>query len=58
MIFQSSPSHSLTLRLRFERRPGALARVASTIGENEALIGSIPIVRIEQEFVTRDFIRR
>ncbi len=54
-MFQSSPSHSLTLRLRFERRPGALARVASTIGENEALIGSIPIVRIEQEFVIRDF---
>ena len=55
MIFQSSPSHSLTLRLRFERRPGALARVASTIGENDALVGSIPIVKIEKEFVTRDF---
>ncbi len=55
MIFQSSPSHSLTLRLRFARRPGALARVASTIGENEALIGSIPIVKIERDLVTRDF---
>ncbi len=55
MISQSGPSHSLTLRLRFERRPGALARIASTIGESDALIGSIPIVKIEQDFVTRDF---
>ncbi|MCX5871701.1 MAG: NAD-dependent malic enzyme [Deltaproteobacteria bacterium] len=55
MVFQSSPSHSLTIRLRFERRPGALARVAATIGENDALVGSIPIVKIQKEHVIRDF---
>ncbi len=55
MIVQSSPSHSLTIRVRFERRPGALARVATTIGEMDALVGSIPIVKIEKDHVIRDF---
>ncbi len=55
MTLHSSPSHSLTVRLRFPRRPGALAMIASTIGQNEALIGAIPIVKIEKDKVTRDF---
>ncbi len=55
MITHSSPSHSMTVRLRFNRRPGALATIATTIGQNDALIGSIPIVKIERDKVTRDF---
>lgn len=55
MISHSSPSHSMTVRVRFHRRPGALAAIATTIGQHDALIGSIPIVKIEREKVTRDF---
>lgn len=55
MTLHSTPSHSLTVRVRFERKPGALAMIASTIGQNEALIGAIPIVKIEKDKVTRDF---
>ncbi len=55
MLVQSSPSHSLTIRLRFERRPGALAKIATTIGEMNALVGSIPIVKIQGNLVIRDF---
>ncbi|MGA8832469.1 MAG: NAD-dependent malic enzyme [Desulfomonilaceae bacterium] len=55
MLVQSSPSHSLTIRVRFERRPGALARIATTIGEMDALVGSIPIVKIQKDHVIRDF---
>ncbi len=55
MLIQSSPSHSLTIRVRFERRPGALAKIATTIGEMDALVGSIPIVKIQKEHVIRDF---
>jgi len=50
-----TPSHSLTIRIRIDRKPGALARAASTIGESEGLIGAIPIVKIEKEHVIRDF---
>ncbi|HMK36219.1 MAG TPA: NAD-dependent malic enzyme [Desulfomonilaceae bacterium] len=49
-----TPSYSLTIRIRIDRKPGALARVAATIGESEALIGSIPIVKIEKERVIRE----
>ncbi|MGC9029578.1 MAG: NAD-dependent malic enzyme [Desulfomonilaceae bacterium] len=55
MITHSSPSHSMTVRVRFNRRPGGLAAIATTIGQNDALIGSIPIVKIERDKVTRDF---
>ena len=55
MFVQSSPSHSLTIRVRFPRLPGAVAKIATTIGEMNALIGSIPIVKIEKNSVIRDF---
>ncbi|MGC8657854.1 MAG: NAD-dependent malic enzyme [Desulfomonilaceae bacterium] len=55
MLVQSTPSHSLTIRVRFERRPGALAKIATTIGEMDALVGSIPIVKIQKDHVIRDF---
>jgi malate dehydrogenase (oxaloacetate-decarboxylating) len=55
MSNHNSPSYSLTIRVRFERKPGALARVATTIGFHEALVGSIPIIKIEQNYVIREF---
>ncbi len=55
MLVQSTPSHSLTIRVRFDRRPGALAKIATTIGEMNALVGSIPIVKIQKDHVIRDF---
>ncbi|MBI5248480.1 MAG: NAD-dependent malic enzyme [Desulfomonile tiedjei] len=55
MSNHNSPSYSLTIRVRFERKPGALARVATTIGFHEALVGSIPIIRIEKDHVIREF---
>ena len=54
-MVHSSPSHSLTIRVRFDRRPGALAKIATTIGEMDALVGSIPIVKIQKDHVIRDF---
>jgi malate dehydrogenase (oxaloacetate-decarboxylating) len=49
-----TPSHSLTIRVRIDRKPGALARVAATVGETEALIGAIPVVKIEKDRVIRE----
>jgi malate dehydrogenase (oxaloacetate-decarboxylating) len=45
----------MTVRVRFNRQPGGLAAIATTIGQHDALIGSIPIVKIEKNKVTRDF---
>jgi malate dehydrogenase (oxaloacetate-decarboxylating) len=55
MITHIGPSHSITVRVRFNRQPGGLAAIATTIGQHDALIGSIPIVKIEKNKVTRDF---
>jgi len=55
MITHIGPSHSMTVRVRFNRQPGGLAAIATTIGQHDALIGSIPIVKIEKNKVTRDF---
>ena len=55
MITHVGPSHSITVRVRFNRQPGGLAAIATTIGQHDALIGSIPIVKIEKNKVTRDF---
>jgi malate dehydrogenase (oxaloacetate-decarboxylating) len=49
-----TPSHSLTVQVRIDRKPGALARVASIVGENEGLVGAIPILKIEKEHVIRE----
>jgi len=51
----ASPSYSLTIRVRFERKPGQVARIAAAIAEQEALIGTIPIIKIEKTHVIREF---
>ncbi len=48
------PSHSLTIQVRIARKPGALARVAAAVGDNEGLLGSLPVVKIHKDNVIRD----
>ncbi len=55
MTYQTSPSYSLSIRVRIARQPGALARVATTIAEQEGLIGSTPVVKVEKDHAVRDF---
>jgi malate dehydrogenase (oxaloacetate-decarboxylating) len=40
--------------VRIDRLPGALARVAATIGDHQALIGAIPVIKIEKNHVIRE----
>jgi len=54
MTYPAGPSHSATIRIRIERKPGALARVATTVGFQEALVGSIPVIKVEKDFVVRE----
>jgi malate dehydrogenase (oxaloacetate-decarboxylating) len=55
MTYRTSPSYSLSIRVRIAREPGALARVATTIAEQEGLIGSTPVVKVEKDHAIRDF---
>ncbi len=54
MTYPAGPSYSATVRIRIERVPGALARVASTIGFQDALVGHIPVVKVEKDHVIRE----
>jgi len=54
MTYPAGPSFSVTVRVRIERVPGALARVATTIGFHEGLVGSIPVVKVEKDHVVRE----
>lgn len=49
-----SPSYSLTLRIEYPYRLGALGQVTNVIAERGGDIGAIDIVKSEREFVTRD----
>ncbi len=50
----SSPSYSITIRLRYEDRPGLLGQVASTIGDLEGQIGAIDIIDVKKKHIIRD----
>lgn len=50
-----SPSYSITMRLRYPDRPGQLGRLTSIIGEADGQIGSVDIVSVVQDVITRDF---
>lgn len=54
MTYPAGPSFSVTVRVRIDRVPGALARVATTIGFHEGLVGSIPVVKVEKHHVIRE----
>ncbi len=49
-----SPSYGLTIRLRYPDRPGQLGRITTTIGEADGLIGSVDIVNVDKDVITRD----
>jgi malate dehydrogenase (oxaloacetate-decarboxylating) len=49
-----SASYSMTLRVEFPHRPGALAQVLAAVGGEGGLVGAVDIVRIGQERSVRD----
>jgi malate dehydrogenase (oxaloacetate-decarboxylating) len=49
-----SASFSATLRVRLMNEPGAFGRVATAVGEEGALLGSIDLVRVEEDYKVRD----
>jgi malate dehydrogenase (oxaloacetate-decarboxylating) len=51
---QTSASYSFTMRMRLPQEAGAFARVAHAIGEAQAMLGAIDLVRVESDHVVRD----
>jgi len=51
---QPSASYSLTIRLEIKHQPGMLGRVTSAIGEAGGDIGSVDLVDVRRDRVTRD----
>ena len=49
-----SASYSLTIRAVIPHEPGQFARVAAAIGDAEAVLGAIDLVRVEDTQVVRD----
>jgi malate dehydrogenase (oxaloacetate-decarboxylating) len=49
-----SASYSLTIRAVIPHEPGQFARVAAVIGEADAVLGAIDLVRVDQGSVVRD----
>ena len=54
MATHHSASYSLTIRALIPHEPGQFARVAAAIGEADAILGAIDLVRVDQDFVVRD----
>ncbi|HMK33685.1 MAG TPA: NAD-dependent malic enzyme [Desulfomonilaceae bacterium] len=54
--YHTNPSHSFTVRLIIQRKPGMLGRITSTIGKNGGLMGAITIVSLERGRIVRDLI--
>ena len=53
---ESAPtaSHSLTVRLSIDNKPGMLGRVTSAIGDAGADIGAVDVVEVGKDTITRD----
>ncbi len=54
MATHHSASYSLTIRAVIPHEPGQFARVAATIGEADAILGAIDLVRVDEGSVVRD----
>jgi malate dehydrogenase (oxaloacetate-decarboxylating) len=50
----TSASHSISIRLRLENRPGVLARVLTTIGDLDGNVGAVDLIRARESFLVRD----
>ncbi len=50
----SSPSYSITMRLRYPDSPGQLGRITSAIGEADGFIGAVDIVEVKRNQIIRD----
>ncbi|MEN6558639.1 MAG: NAD-dependent malic enzyme [Thermoguttaceae bacterium] len=55
MIHQS-PAFSFILRLSCPDQPGWLGRISSVIGEVDGLIGSVAVVGVHEDVITRDMV--
>ena len=53
---QHSASYSVILQLRYPDQPGFLGRIASVIGDADGSIGSVNIVEVEKNEITRDIV--
>ena len=51
---QPSASYSFTMRLHMPQHGGTFARIADAIGDAEAMLGAIDLVRVEPHEVVRD----
>ena len=49
-----SPGYSITVRLRYQDRPGILGKLTSLIGEADGLIGAVDVVGYARNEITRD----
>ncbi|MGI9186080.1 MAG: NAD-dependent malic enzyme [Gaiellales bacterium] len=54
MATHHSASYSLTIRALIPHEPGQFARVAAAIGDADAILGAIDLVRVDQDSVVRD----
>ncbi|MFM9125597.1 MAG: NAD-dependent malic enzyme, partial [Actinomycetota bacterium] len=54
MAVHHSASYSLTIRAVIPHEPGQFARVAAAVGEADAILGAIDLVRVDAGHVVRD----
>jgi len=54
MINAPTASHSLTVRLEIQNKPGMLGKVTSAIGKGGGDIGAIDLVEVGRNTITRD----
>src|SRR5439155_490117 len=54
MAATPSAQYSLTIRVEIEHKPGMLGRVATAIGEAGGTIGSVDLVKVDDQYTLRD----
>jgi malate dehydrogenase (oxaloacetate-decarboxylating) len=54
MVNAPTASHSLTVRLQIQNKPGMLGRITSAIGKGGGDIGAIDVIEVGKTTITRD----
>lgn len=54
MTISTSPSNTIIIRATWPNKPGRFAKIAQTIAKKGGNLGSIDIVAIDQDYITRD----